>query len=61
MSTKNFIMKPMEIIASVTEPNTNVLWLNLNDNTIYRYGKNGWAPIGGISAEEMFNILNTPV
>lgn len=61
MTTKNFIMKPMEIIASVIEPNTNVLWLNLNDNTIYRYGNNGWTPIGGISAEEMFNILNTPV
>lgn len=54
-------MNKLEIIASVTEPNTNVLWLNLNDNTIYRYGKNGWSPIGGISAEEMFNILNTPV
>lgn len=54
-------MNKLEIVASVTEPNTNVLWLNLNDNTIYRYGNNGWSPIGGISAEEMFNILNTPV
>lgn len=54
-------MNKLEIIASVKEPNTNVLWLNLNDNTIYRYGNNGWAPIGGISAQEMFNILNTPV
>lgn len=54
-------MKHMEIVASVTEPNTNVLWLNLNDNTIYRYGNNGWSAVGGISAQEMDNILNTSV
>lgn len=54
-------MGKIEIVTSVVEPSTNVLWLNLNDNTIYRYGKNGWTPIGGINSEGLFETLNTPV
>lgn len=57
MNNTTFSFNKKQIVQSVLEPDTRSIWLNSNDNKLYKFGNNGWEPIGGTN---IYRIYITP-
>lgn len=54
MNNTTFSFNEKQIVQSVVEPDTRSLWLNSNDNKLYKFGNSGWEPVGGTNIYRIF-------
>ena len=58
MNNTTFSFNKKQIIQSVLEPDTHSIWLNSNDNKLYKFGSSGWEPVGNTN---IYRIYLTPL
>ena len=54
MNNTTFSFNKKQIVQSVLEPDTHCIWLNSNDNKLYKFGNSGWEPISGTNIYRIF-------
>lgn len=54
MNNTTFSFNKKQIVQSVLEPDTHSIWLNSNDNKLYKFGSSGWEPVGGTNVYRIF-------
>lgn len=58
MNNTTFSFNKKQIVQSVLEPDTHSIWLNSNDNKLYKFGNSGWEPVGGTNIYRIF-LMNS--
>ena len=54
MNNTTFSFNKKQIVQSVLEPDTHSIWLNSNDNKLYKFGNSGWEPVGGTNIYRIY-------